>query len=40
MEAAKGYAVRGRRALAGFATKLKVTYNDIEVGLSLTQSPV
>ncbi len=29
---AKAYAVRGLRALAGFASKLKLTYNDIEVG--------
>jgi hypothetical protein len=30
---AKDFAIRGLRALAGFASKLKVTYNDIEVGL-------
>ena len=29
---AKEHAVRGLRALAGFAKKLKLTYNDIEVG--------
>lgn len=32
-EAAKDYAVRGLRALAGFAGKLKLTYKDIEVAL-------
>lgn len=31
--AAKDYAVRGLRALAGFASKLKVTFGDIEVGM-------
>jgi hypothetical protein len=30
---AKDFAIRGLRALAGFAGKLKVTYSDIEVGL-------
>ena len=29
---AKDHAVRGLRALAGFAKKLKITYHDIEVG--------
>lgn len=33
IEAAKDYAIRGLRALAGFASKLKLKYNDIEVGL-------
>lgn len=33
IEAAKDMAVRGLRALAGFAGKLKLTYKDIEVGL-------
>jgi len=33
IESAKSYAIRGLRALAGFAGKLKVKYNDIEVGL-------
>lgn len=33
VEAAKDYAQRGLRALAGFAKSLKVTFNDIEVGL-------
>ena len=32
IEAAKEFAVRGLRALAGFAGMLKVTYADIEVG--------
>ena len=32
-EAAKDYAIRGLRALAGFASKLKVHYRDIEVGI-------
>lgn len=32
-EAAKEYAIRGLKALAGFAGKLKVHYRDIEVGL-------
>jgi len=31
-EAAKEFAIRGLRALAGFAGKLKLTYKDIEVG--------
>ncbi len=38
-EAAKEYAVRGLRALAGFVTKLKVTFNDIEVGLDYEPEP-
>jgi hypothetical protein len=33
IEAAKDTAIRALRALAGFASKLKVTYRDIEVGL-------
>lgn len=33
VEAAKAHAIRGLRALAGFASKLKLKYNDIEVGL-------
>jgi hypothetical protein len=37
--AAKEVAVRGLRALAGFASKLKVTYNDIEVGLDYEPEP-
>lgn len=39
IEAAKNLAVRGLRALAGFANKLKVTYNDIEVGLDFDAEP-
>ncbi|MEO6380921.1 MAG: ATP-binding protein [Nitrobacter sp.] len=38
-EAAKDIAIRGLRALAGFAGKLKVTYNDIEVGLDYDAEP-
>ncbi len=38
-EAAKDYAIRGLRALAGFASKLKFTYNDIEVGLDYEPEP-
>ena len=34
-EVAKDYAIRGLKALAGFAGKLKVTFNDIEVGFRL-----
>ena len=37
--AAKDYAVRGLRALAGFAGKLKVTFADIEVGLDYDAEP-
>lgn len=37
--AAKDYAVRGLRALAGFARKLKVTYRDIEVGIDYDAEP-
>jgi hypothetical protein len=33
IEAAKDFAIRGLRALAGFASKLKLSYSDIEVGL-------
>ena len=39
VEAAKDLAIRGLRALAGFASKLKVTYNDIEVGLDYDAEP-
>lgn len=39
IESAKEYAVRGLRALAGFATKLKVTFGDIEVGLDYDSEP-
>ena len=39
IEAAKQYAVRGLRALAGFASKLKVVYGDIEVGFDYDPEP-
>ncbi len=39
VEAAKDYAVRGLRALAGFAGKLKLTYKDIEVGIDHEPEP-
>lgn len=39
IEAAKEIAVRGLRALAGFASKLKVTFNDIEVGIDYPPEP-
>lgn len=39
VDAAKDYAIRGLRALAGFASKLKVTYSDIEVGLDYESEP-
>ncbi|WP_226568577.1 ATP-binding protein [Mangrovibacter yixingensis] len=39
MEEVKDLALRGLTALAGFASKLKVTYNDIEVGLDLEPEP-
>lgn len=39
ISAAKDYAVRGLRALAGFASKLKVTFGDIEVGLDYEPEP-
>lgn len=38
-EVAKDFAVRGLRALAGFASKLKFTYHDIEVGLDYDPEP-
>ena len=38
-EAAKTLAIRGLRALAGFASKLKVTYKDIEVGIDYEAEP-
>jgi len=38
-EAAKDAAIRGLRALAGFAGKLKVTYADIEVGIDYDPEP-
>lgn len=37
--AAKDYAVRGLRALAGFVSKLKVTFGDIEVGIDYEPEP-
>ena len=39
IEQAKQYAVRGLRALTGFAKKLKVTYSDIEVGFDYEPEP-
>ena len=36
---AADHAVRGLRALAGFASKLKVTFNDIEVGFDYDPEP-
>jgi hypothetical protein len=39
LENAKAYAVRGLRALAGFASKLKLTYQDIEVGFDYEPEP-
>lgn len=38
-EAAKAFAIRGLRALAGFAGRLKVTYHDIEVGIDYEAEP-
>jgi AAA ATPase domain len=37
--AAKAFAIRGLRALAGFASKLKITYGDIEVGYDQEPEP-
>jgi len=39
LEQAKDVANRALRALAGFAKSLKVSYNDIEVGLDLEPEP-
>jgi hypothetical protein len=39
IEAAKQYAVRALRALAGFVSKLKLKYDDIEVGLDHEPEP-
>lgn len=39
VEAARDLAIRGLRGLAGFAKKLKVTYNDIEVGIDFEAEP-
>lgn len=38
-EAATAFAIRGLRALAGFATRLKLTYGDIEVGIDYEAEP-
>ncbi len=38
-EAAKDYAIRGLRALAGFAKSLKVSFADIEVGFDYDSEP-
>jgi len=38
-EAAKTFAIRALRALAGFAGKLKIKYSDIEVGLDYAPEP-
>lgn len=38
-EKAKDLAIKGLRALAGFASKLKLTYSDIEVGLDFDPEP-
>jgi hypothetical protein len=39
IDKAKDFAIRGLRALAGFAKKLKVTYADIEVGFDYEPEP-
>lgn len=39
VDAAKDYAIRGLRALAGFAGKLKVVFGDIEVGIDFDPEP-
>lgn len=39
IDAAKEYAIRGLRALTGFAKKLKVTFHDIEVGFDYEAEP-
>ncbi|MDP3923747.1 MAG: ATP-binding protein, partial [Hydrogenophaga sp.] len=39
LDAAKAFAIRGLRALAGFARRLTVTYNDIEVGIDYEPEP-
>ena len=39
VEASKDLAIRGLRALAGFAGKTKLTFNDIEVGLDFDAEP-
>jgi hypothetical protein len=37
--AARDYAIRGLRALAGFAGKMKIRYQDLEVGLDFEPEP-
>ncbi|MDP3139289.1 MAG: ATP-binding protein [Burkholderiaceae bacterium] len=39
VEAAKALAIRGLRALTGFAKKLKMSYGDIEVGYDYEEEP-
>ena len=39
MEQAKDVAIRGLRALAGFVGKMKLTFNDVEVGLDYEPEP-
>jgi Cdc6-like AAA superfamily ATPase len=39
VDAAKDHAVRGLKALAGFASKLKISYADIEVGFDYDPEP-
>jgi len=39
IDAAKNFAIRGLRALAGFVGKLRVAYSDIEVGLDFDPEP-
>lgn len=39
IEIAKDLAIRGLRALAGFASKMKVTFNDIEVVMDFDPEP-
>jgi hypothetical protein len=39
VEAAKAYAIRGLRAIAGMVSKLKLTYGDIEVGIDYEAEP-
>jgi hypothetical protein len=37
--AARDFAIRGLRALAGFAGKMKIKYQDLEVGLDYEPEP-
>jgi hypothetical protein len=39
VEKAKDLATRGLRALAGFASAMKITYNDVEIGVNITPEP-